>query len=251
LARRLAESSAQRQLLDGIAEVFSLSATPERIEVYDNSHISGSHMVGAMIVAGPTGLLRNAYRKFNIKTAGLSPGDDYGALREVLRRRFGRAQNEDPDRDKGQWPDFVVLDGGEGQLAVGQEIFAELGIDDIPMVAMSKGPDRNAGSEHFHWPGRRSFMLPPQHPVLYFLQRLRDEAHRFAISAHRAKRSKAIGQSVLDEISGIGAGRKKALLRHFGSSQAIGAAGISDLREVDGISAAMAKKIYEHFHPEG
>jgi excinuclease ABC subunit C len=250
LARRLAESSAQRQLLEGVAEVLKLPAAPERIEVYDNSHISGAHAVGAMIVAGPTGFMKNAYRKFNIKSADLAPGDDYGAMREVLRRRFARAQTEDPARDKGQWPDLVMLDGGEGQLSAGLEVFAELGIDDVPLVAISKGPDRNAGREHFHVPGQASFMLPPQHAVLYFLQRLRDEAHRFAISAHRAKRSRAIGQSPLNDIAGIGAARKKALLRHFGSTQAIAAAGIADLQATEGISAAMARKIYGHFHPE-
>ncbi|MDX2142109.1 MAG: excinuclease ABC subunit UvrC [Rhodospirillaceae bacterium] len=250
LGRRMAENSAQTKLLEGVAEVFKLPAPPERIEVYDNSHISGTNMVGAMIVTGPNGLMKNAYRKFNIKSADLAPGDDYGAMREVLRRRFTRAQAEDPDRDKGNWPDLVLLDGGEGQLSAGLEVFAELGIDDVPLVAISKGPDRNAGREHFHVPGQPSFMLPPQHAVLYFLQRLRDEAHRFAISAHRAKRAKSMGRSALDEITGIGAARKKALLRHFGSAQAIAAAGIADLQAAEGISAAMAKKIYDHFHAE-
>ncbi len=251
LLRRQAENSAQRALLDGTMEVFKLAAPPERIEVYDNSHISGTNMVGGMIVAGPSGLMKNAYRKFNIKTPNLAAGDDYGAMREVLTRRFARAQTEDPDRTQGQWPDLVLLDGGEGQLNAGLQVLADLGIDDVVMASISKGPDRNAGREHFHMPGQPSFMLPPNHPVLYFLQRLRDEAHRFAITTHRAKRSKAIGQSTLDDVAGIGAARKKALIRHFGSARDVADAGIQDLQTVEGISAAMAKKIYDHFHPEG
>ena len=251
LLRRMAENTAQRNLLEGTAEVFSLAATPERIEVYDNSHISGTHMVGAMIVAGPNGPMKNAYRKFNIKTADLAPGDDYGAMREVLTRRFARAQKEDPERKLGQWPDLVLLDGGQGQLNAGLKVMADLGISDLCIAGIAKGPDRNAGREQFFMPGRAPFMLPPNHPVLYFLQRLRDEAHRFAITAHRAKRSKAIGQSLLDEVTGIGAARKKALLRHFGSAKDVAAAGLKDLQSVAGISAATAKKIYDHFHPEG
>jgi excinuclease ABC subunit C len=251
LLRRAAENSAQRALLEGVAETFQLAAVPERIEVYDNSHIAGTNMVGAMIVAGPNGLMKNAYRKFNIKTVELSPGDDYGAMREVLQRRFARAQKDDPDRTQGQWPDLVLLDGGEGQLNAGLQVLADLGIDDVAIAAIAKGPDRNAGREHFHLPGKPSFMLPPNHPVLYFLQRLRDEAHRFAISAHRSRRARGVSQSLLDEVQGIGAARKKALLRHFGSARAVAEAGIADLRTVAGISAAMAKKIYDHFHPEG
>jgi excinuclease ABC subunit C len=251
LLRRMAENTAQRKLLEGVAEVFSLTSAPERIEVYDNSHISGTHMVGAMIVAGPGGLTKNAYRKFNIKTVDLPPGDDYGAMREVLTRRFARAQKEDPERKLGQWPDLVLLDGGLGQLNTGIKVLADLGIGDLCIAAIAKGPDRNAGREQFFLPGREPFILPPNHPVLYFLQRLRDEAHRFAITAHRAKRSKAIGQSLLDEIAGIGAARKKALLRHFGSARDVAAAGLKDLQTVEGISAAIAKKIYDHFHPEG
>jgi excinuclease ABC subunit C len=251
LLRRMAENTAQRKLLEGVAEMFSLAAPPERIEVYDNSHISGTHMVGAMIVAGPGGLTKNAYRKFNIKTADLAPGDDYGAMREVLTRRFARAQKEDPERKLGQWPDLVLLDGGHGQLSAGLKVLADLGISDLCVAAIAKGPDRNAGREQFFMPGREPFTLPHNHPVLFFLQRLRDEAHRFAISAHRAKRSKAIGQSLLDEVVGIGAARKKALLRHFGSARDVAAAGLQDLRSVPGISAATAKKIYDHFHPDG
>ncbi|MHB1205920.1 MAG: excinuclease ABC subunit UvrC [Rhodospirillaceae bacterium] len=251
LLRRMAENTAQRKLLEGVAEVFGLAAPPQRIEVYDNSHISGTNMVGAMVVAGPAGLTKNAYRKFNIKTVDLAPGDDYGAMREVLTRRFARAQKEDPERSQGQWPDLVLLDGGQGQLSAGLKVLADLGISDLCVAGIAKGPDRNAGREQFFMPGREPFMLPPNHPVLYFLQRLRDEAHRFAISAHRAKRSKAIGMSVLDEVTGIGAARKKALLRHFGSAKAVAAAGLTDLQSVEGVSASTAKKIYDHFHSEG
>lgn len=251
LLRRMAENTAQRKLLEGAAEVFGLAAAPQRIEVYDNSHISGTNMVGAMVVAGPAGLVKNAYRKFNIKSADITPGDDYGAMREVLTRRFARAQKEDPARTQGQWPDLVLLDGGQGQLSAALKVLADLGISDLCVAAIAKGPDRNAGREQFFMPGRAPFMLPLNHPVLYFLQRLRDEAHRFAISAHRAKRSKALGQSVLDEVTGIGATRKKALLRHFGSAKAVAAAGLADLQSVEGVSAATAKKIYDHFHPEG
>jgi len=250
LLRRMAENTAHRKLMEGVAEVFGLQAPPDRIEVYDNSHISGSHMVGAMIVAGPGGAMKNAYRKFNIKTVDLAPGDDYGAMREVLTRRFARAQKEDPERTLGQWPDLVLLDGGQGQLNAGLKVLADLGINDLCIAGIAKGPDRNAGREQFFMLGREPFTLPPNHPVLYFLQRLRDEAHRFAITAHRAKRSKAISQSLLDEVTGIGAARKKALLRHFGSAKAVSGAGLADLRAVPGISAATAKKIYDHFHPE-
>ncbi len=251
LLRRMAENTAQRKLLEGVAEVFTLAAPPERIEVYDNSHISGTNMVGAMIVAGPGGAMKNAYRKFNIKTVDLAPGDDYGAMREVLTRRFARAQKEDPERKLGQWPDLVLLDGGLGQLNAGLKVLADLGISDLCVAGIAKGPDRNAGREQFFMPGREPFTLPHNHPVLYFLQRLRDEAHRFAITAHRAKRSKAIGQSLLDEVTGIGAARKKALLRHFGSARDVAAAGLKDLSLVPGINAATAKKIYDHFHPDG
>lgn len=250
LGRRLAESSAQRKLLDGVAEVFDLTSSPDRVEVYDNSHISGTNMVGAMIVSGPGGFEKNAYRKFNIKTADLAPGDDYGAMREVLSRRFSRAQKEDPDRENGLWPDLILLDGGKGQLSTVRKTLEDLGIDDVPMVAISKGPDRNAGREQFHIADRVPFTLPPAHPVLYFLQRLRDEAHRFAASAHRARRSKGIVRSEMDQISGIGAYRKKALLHRFGSAKAVSQAGIENLSAVKGISAGLAKRIYDHFHPD-
>jgi excinuclease ABC subunit C len=247
LARRLAESASQRRLLEGVAEVFGLEAAPERIEVYDNSHVSGTHPVGAMIVAGPEGLVKKAYRKFNIR-GELAPGDDYGMIREVMTRRFARALKEDPDREQGGWPDLVLIDGGAGQLASAREALAELGIDDVPLAAISKGPDRNAGREHFHVAGRDSFMLGPRDPVLYFLQRLRDEAHRFAIGGHRTRRSNEIGRSLLDEIQGIGRARKKALLHHFGSAGAVARAGLVDLEAVAGISKTVAKKIYDHFH---
>ncbi len=251
LGRRMAESSAQGKLLQGVAELFGLDAPPSRIEVYDNSHIQGTNAVGGMIVAGPEGLMKSAYRKFNIKSTELTPGDDFGMMREVLCRRFKRAQKEDPERDRGQWPDLVLIDGGEGQLNAALEVFADLGIDDVPIVSIAKGPDRNAGRERFFMPDRAPLSLPLRDPVLYFLQRLRDEAHRFAIGTHRAKRSKAMGASPLDELSGIGPRRKKALLHHFGSAREVGNAGLSDLEAVPGISKAMAKKIYDHFHPQG
>lgn len=250
LGRRLAESSAQRKLLEGVAEVFDMDRTPERIEVYDNSHIQGTNALGGMIVAGPEGFMKNAYRKFNIK-GPVAPGDDYAMMREVLTRRFKAAQRDDPDRERGQWPDLVLVDGGQGQLTVACEVFAELGIEDVALVSIAKGPDRNAGRERFFMAKREPFQLPPNHPVLYFLQRLRDEAHRFAIGGHRARRSKDIQKSSLDDIAGIGARRKKALLHHFGSARAVSEAALQDLESVEGISAALARKIYDHFHPEG
>jgi excinuclease ABC subunit C len=210
LERRLAASASQRRLLEGVAELFDLDGTPGRIEVYDNSHISGSNAVGAMIVAGAEGLLKNAYRKFNIKREDLSPGDDYGMMREVLNRRFTRLLREDDSRDKGQWPDLVLIDGGAGQLAAAQEVIDELGVDDVALAAIAKGPERNAGRERLFLRARAPFALDPRDPVLYFLQRLRDEAHRFAIGTHRAKRSAAMGKSALDEIAGVGARRKRA-----------------------------------------
>ncbi len=251
LARRLAESASQRQLLDGVADAFGLEATPERIEVYDNSHVSGTNPVGAMIVAGPDGFTKNAYRKFNIKSTEITPGDDYGMMREVLTRRFARALKEDPERDRGAWPDLVLIDGGAGQHRATIETLAELGIDDVPVVAIAKGPDRNAGREVFHLGGGRTHSFDKADAVLYFLQRLRDEAHRFAIGAHRTRRSAAAVKSALDEISGIGANRKRALLHHFGSVREIARAGLSDLESVDGISKAVARRIYEHFHEQG
>ncbi len=248
LARHMAESASQRKLLEGVADLFDLDAPPERIEVYDNSHIQGSNAVGGMIVAGPEGLVKGAYRKFNIKDANLEPGDDYGMMREVLTRRFSRALKEDPDRSGGQWPDLVLIDGGKGQLSSAVEVFGELGIDDLPLVAISKGPDRDAGRESFHREGAAPVTLERRDPVLYYLQRLRDEAHRFAIGTHRARRSKAIGKSLLDEVPGVGAARKKALLHAFGSARAVAAARLEDLERTDGISSTVARRIYSHFH---
>jgi len=248
LARRLSENASQRRLLEGVAAAFGLEATPERIEVYDNSHISGRNAYGAMIVAGPEGFIKGAYRKFTINNpAGAQPGDDYAMMREVLTRRFSRALKDDPERERGTWPDLVLVDGGAGQLSVALEVFAELGVTDVALVGVAKGPDRDAGRERFFLPGREPLSLEPKDPVLYFLQRLRDEAHRFAIGAHRAKRSKQIAQSPLDEIPGIGARRKRALLLHFGSARAVARAGIADLQTVEGISEAVAKRIHEHF----
>ncbi|MGB8839942.1 MAG: excinuclease ABC subunit UvrC [Aliidongia sp.] len=249
LGRRMAESSSQRKLLDGVGRVFEMETPPQRIEIYDNSHIQGTNAIGAMVVAGPDGLVKSAYRKFNIKSAAAA-GDDYAMMREVLERRFARALKEDPERALGQWPDLVLIDGGAGQLGVVEAVLAELGIDDVTLAAIAKGPDRNAGRERFFVPGKPPFSLEPKDPVLYFLQRLRDEAHRFAIGTHRARRQKAMGRSPLDEIAGIGPNRKKALLHHFGSAKAVARAGLSDLETVPGISGTVAKKIYAHFHAD-
>jgi excinuclease ABC subunit C len=307
LARRSAESSSQAKLMRGVATVFGLENPPGRIEVYDNSHISGTNAYGAMIVAGPEGFMKNQYRKFAIRPGGSSTdtandnrdlptspdveeasmrqvseaespelsgrpeaqdapnkpeprqllagindavvaGDDYGMMRQVLARRFGRALKEDPDRSRGAWPDLVLIDGGQGQLQAALDVFAELGITDLPVAAIAKGPDRNAGRERFFLPDRPPFSLDHKDPVLYYLQRLRDESHRFVIGTHRAKRSKQIGQSPLDEVPGIGAKRKKALLLHFGSAREVARAGLADLASVEGISETVARKIYEHFH---
>lgn len=250
LARRMAESSAQRKLLEGVAELFALEASPERIEVYDNSHIQGTNALGAMIVAGAEGFRKAAYRRFNIRQTEIA-GDDYGMMREVLTRRFGRAIKEDPDRSGGSWPDLVLIDGGAGQLSVALEVLAELGIENLPIAGVAKGPDRDAGRERFFVPGKAPFQLEPKDPVLYFLQRLRDEAHRFAIGGHRQRRQKALGRSELDEIAGIGASRKRALLHQFGSVRQIARAGLEDLEAVPGISGGVARKVYDHFHPEG
>lgn len=250
LARRLAESASQRHLLEGIARAFDLEEAPKRIEVYDNSHIAGRQAYGCMIVSGPEGFVKSAYRKFAIR-GPIEPGDDYAMMREVLTRRFGRLLKEDADRDKGHWPDLVLIDGGLGQLNAATATLAELGIEDVALVSIAKGPERNAGREHFHMPGRDSFMLPPQDPVLYALQRMRDEAHRFAIGTHRAKRSADIGKSELDQVPGIGAKRKRALLNHFGSAKAVAGAGIADLERIEGISRKVAETIYRHFHDPG
>ena len=251
LARRLAESSSQRKLLEQVAEIFGLEGTPERIEVYDNSHTQGGEPYGCMIVAGPEGFTKNAYRKFKIKDPKTEAGDDYAMMREVLTRRFQRSLKEDPERSGGQWPDLVLLDGGQGQLTVGTEVLADLGLGDLPIAAIAKGPDRDAGRERIFLPGKPSFMLQPRDPALYFIQRLRDEAHRFAIGTHRAGRTKARLRSALDEVPGIGARRKKALLLHFGAARAVARAGLADLEAVEGISKTVARKIYDHFHREG
>ena len=250
LTRRLSENASQRRLLDGVADAFGLDAPPERIEVYDNSHVSGTDAVGGMIVAGAEGPIKNAYRKFNIRSANLAPGDDYAMMREVLTRRFGRAVREDPARESGTWPDFVLVDGGRGQLGCALAVLAELGIEDLPVVGVSKGPDRNAGRETFHTADGRSFSLPPNDPVLYFLQRLRDEAHRYAIGAHRTRRASARTRSALDDIPGVGARRKRALLNHFGSVRNIERAALSDLETVDGISRTVARTVFDWFHAE-
>jgi len=252
LARRMAENSAQRELLEGVAETFGLDAVPRRIEVYDNSHIQGTNALGAMIVSGPNGFEKGEYRKFNIRSTDLVPGDDYAMMREVLTRRFSRLVKEsEADDAKGKWPNLALIDGGPGQLAVACQVFADLGVEDVTVVGISKGPERDAGREHFYMPHREPFRLDPKSPVLYFLQRLRDEAHRFAIGSHRKRRSKAIGANPLDEIAGVGASRKRALLQHFGSARAVSAASLSDLETVNGISGALARKIYDFFHPNG
>jgi len=254
LGRRQAENSAQRQLLEGVTEAFGLDAPPRRIEVYDNSHIQGAHAVGAFIVAGPDGFEKKQYRKFNIKSAELTPGDDYGMMREVLTRRFARLMKEEaepPQNAKWQRPELVLIDGGPGQLSVACQVFADLGVEDVALVGISKGPDRDAGREHFYLPGKEPFRLDVKSPVLYYLQRLRDEAHRFAIGSHRKKRERAIGANPLDEVAGVGSGRKRALLQHFGSARAVAAASLTDLQSVTGVSGTLAKKIYDFFHPGG
>lgn len=248
LARRLAENSAQRELLDGVAETFGLDTSPRRIEVYDNSHIQGSNAVGAMIVAGPDGFEKGEYRKFNIRSADIAPGDDYGMMREVLTRRFSRLVRE-AEGNRNTWPDLVLVDGGPGQLAVAQSVLEDLGVEDVTLVGVAKGPDRDAGREHFHVAGREAFRLDAKSPVLYYLQRLRDEAHRFAIGTHRKKRAKALGANPLDEIAGVGPARKRALLQHFGSARAVAGASLTDLASIPGVSAALAQKVYDFFHP--
>jgi excinuclease ABC subunit C len=251
LERHLAETSTQAKILRAVTEMFELPEPPERIEVYDNSHVMGTNAVGAMIVAGPEGFRKNAYRKFNIKRPETAPGDDFAMMREVLGRRFARLEQEDPDRSRGEWPDLLLIDGGKGQLSAVTETLECAGIHDVPVVAISKGPDRNAGREIMHLPGGREITLPANSPVLFYLQRLRDEAHRFAIGAHRQKRSKSMASSPLDEVPGIGPSRKRALLMHFGTARAVKAAALEDLEKAPGISKAMARGIYDFFHPSG
>ena len=248
LAMRMASSAAQSRLLEGLADAFGLEAPPARVEVYDNSHIQGSDAVGAMIVAGREGFLKSQYRKFNIRGDKLTPGDDFGMMKEVLTRRFERLLKEDPDREGETWPDLLLIDGGAGQVSAVAGIMADLGVEDIPVVGVAKGVDRDAGKEEFHRPGMRPFALRHNDPVLYFIQRLRDEAHRFAIGTHRAKRAKAVNASPLDDIPGVGAGRKRALLAHFGSAKAVARAGLADLQAVEGISAALAQVIHDHLN---
>lgn len=251
LGRRMSESAAQAKLLEGVAKAFDLPATPRRIEVYDNSHIMGTNAVGGMIVAGPDGFIKNQYRKFNIKGTEITPGDDFGMMREVLTRRFTRLLKEDPDRQTEAWPDLLLIDGGAGQVSAVDGILADLGVEDIPVIGVAKGVDREHGKEEFHRPNQRPFALRMNDPVLYFVQRLRDEAHRWAIGTHRARRAKSVMANPLDEIAGIGAARRRALLAHFGSAKAVSRAGLADLRAVEGISAAMAQKVYDHFHTRG
>jgi excinuclease ABC subunit C len=251
LARKMAETATQKKLLRGVAEAFGLETPPHRIEVYDNSHIQGTNAVGAMIVAGPEGFSKNQYRKFNIKGDNITPGDDFGMMKEVLKRRFSRLLKEDPDREKGMWPDLLLIDGGAGQVSVVAEIMDKMGVSDIPMVGIAKGVDRDAGKEEFYRKGERPFALRHNDPVLYFIQRMRDEAHRFAIGTHRAKRSKAIGATPLDDVPGVGATRKRALLAHFGSAKAVSRANLNDLKAVDGVSGALAETIYAFFHEGG
>ena len=248
MERRLAESASQTKLLAGVAEVFDMAEPPKRIEIYDNSHIQGTNAVGGMVVAGPDGFMKNSYRKFNIKSEDLSPGDDYGMMREVMHRRFTRLLKEDADRERGHWPDILLIDGGKGQLSSVTDTLTELGVSGITIVAISKGPDRHAGREQFHMPGKQTFSMPLTDPVLYYLQRLRDEAHRFAIGTHRARRSADIKKSPLDGVPGIGPKRKKALLHHFGSAKAVVEADVRDLESAEGISKTIARQIHDHFH---
>ncbi len=247
LGRRMAESSAQGKILDEVCEAFGLEGRPERIEVYDNSHIQGTNAVGGMIVAGPEGFRKTQYRKFNIRGDELTPGDDYGMMREVLRRRFGRLAREEEAGEDVERPDLVLIDGGAGQLAEAVAVMAELGLHDIPVVGVAKGPNRDAGLERFFIPGKPPFMLPLKSLALYYLQRLRDEAHRFAIGAHRTRRSRDIKKNPLDEIEGVGPGRKKALLHAFGSAKGVGRASVVDLVKVEGINQALAERIHAFF----
>ncbi|MBW4331837.1 excinuclease ABC subunit UvrC [Stakelama sp. CBK3Z-3] len=249
LERRLAESTTQAKLLREVADLFELDGPPDRIEVYDNSHIQGTNALGAMIVAGPEGYRKNQYRKFNIKRKETAPGDDYAMMREVLTRRFARAQSEDPDRDRGDWPDLVLLDGGKGQLSTAMEVLEDLGIEDVCMVGVAKGPHHGReGREVFHMMDGREFTLPVNSPTLFYLQRLRDEVHRFAIGAHRQKRAKAMGASPLDDVPGIGPSRKKALLMHFGTARAVRNASLEDLQRAPGVSKGVARTVYDFYH---
>ena len=251
LARKLSETATQTKLLRGLAEAFDLPAVPKRIELYDNSHIQGTDAVGAMVVAGPDGFEKGQYRKFNIKGTDITPGDDFGMMKEVLTRRFQRLLKEDPDRASGNWPDLLLIDGGAGQVSAVAGIMKDLDVADIPMIGVAKGVDRDAGKEEFHRTGLHPMALRHNDPVLYFIQRMRDEVHRFAIGTHRAKRAKAVGATPLDDVPGVGAARKRALLAHFGSAKAVARAALADLTVVEGISGAMAQTIYAYFHEKG
>jgi len=248
LGRKLAENSAQSKILDEVCEAFGLDARPERIEVYDNAHIQGTNAVGGMIVAGPEGFRKNQYRKFNIKGEDLAPGDDYGMMREVMRRRFGKLVKDEEAGEAVERPDLLLVDGGAGQLAEVLAVMADLGVDDIAVVGVAKGPDRDAGKEHFFMPGKPPFMLPLKSPALYYIQRLRDEAHRFANGAHAKRRSMDIKKNPLDEIEGVGPGRKKALLHAFGSAKGVSRASVADLVKVDGVNQSLAERIHGFFH---
>ena len=252
LDRKLAESTTQGKLLQEVADLFELPEPPRRIEVYDNSHIQGTNALGAMIVAGPEGFIKGQYRKFNIKNPDTAPGDDFAMMREVMARRFARLMAYDAEQERDEnWPDLVLIDGGKGQMSSVMQIVRELGVEDVAFIGVSKGPDRNAGRETFHFPDGREFTLPVNAPVMFYLQRLRDEAHRFAIGAHRAKRSKAITVSPLDEVPGIGPSRKKALLMHFGTARAVRNASLEDLQKAPGVSAAVAQTVYDFYHAGG
>jgi excinuclease ABC subunit C len=252
LERRLAESGTKARLNRELAEFLELPEPPQRIEIYDNSHIQGTNALGAMVVAGPEGFIKGQYRKFNIKRSETAPGDDFAMMREVMARRFGRAVAEDPDREAGTWPDLVLIDGGKGHMAAVREVIEELGIEDLPLIAIAKGPHHGReGREVFHFPDGREKMLPVNSPLLFHLQRLRDEVHRFAIGAHREKRSRSISASPLDEIPGIGPARKRALLLHFGTAGKVRAASLDDLQRAPGVSAAVARTIYDFYHPNG
>lgn len=252
LDRKLAESTTQGKLLQEVADLFEMPEPPRRIEVYDNSHIQGTNALGAMIVAGPEGFIKGQYRKFNIKNPDTAPGDDFAMMREVMARRFGRLMAEEAEQERDEnWPDLVLIDGGKGQMSSVMQVVRELGVEDVAFIGVSKGPDRHAGRETFHFPDGREFTLPVNAPVMFYLQRLRDEAHRFAIGAHRAKRSKAITVSPLDEVPGIGPSRKKALLMHFGTARAVRNASLEDLQKAPGVSAAVAQTVYDYFHANG
>ncbi len=250
LDRRLAETTTQARVLRELADTFDLADVPKRIEVYDNSHIMGTNATGAMIVAGPEGFRKNSYRKFNIKSA--QTNDDFGMMKEVLERRFARLEKDDPDRQSGEWPDLILIDGGKGQLSSVCEVMEDAGVHDVPVVGVAKGPHHGReGREVFHLPGGREMTLEPNSALLFYLQRLRDEAHRFAIGTHRAKRAKSLTTSTLDEVPGIGPNRKRALLMHFGTARAVKGAALEDLEKAPGISRTTARQLYDYFHPRG